>query len=145
MIKRENLKKGDHVLEIASSYSSRDIDMINELVVVSIGPKYIGCQPIHDGETYGQVQKYHNDEQMGMKDWSQWKLFLGTKDEYLQEIENQKKCKELYREIDNGLYAGLGYEKLMAIKTIIDADNAESGVRSLALSMGITKLPACNC
>lgn len=145
MIKREDLKKGDHVLEIASSYSPRDIDKISELVVVTIGPKYIGCQHIHDGEAYGQVQKYNNDERMGMKDWGQWKLFLGTKEEYLQEIENQKKCNELYRDIDNKLYAGLGYEKLVAIKTIIDADNAESGVRSLALSMGITKMPACSC
>jgi len=131
MIKREDLKKGDHVLEIVSSYIPRDIDNISELVVVSIGPKYIGCQPIHNGETYGQVQKYNNDEQMGKKDWGQWKLFLGTKDEYLQEVENQKKCKELYREIDNGLYAGLGYEKLMAIKTIIEADSIDDAMAKM--------------
>lgn len=123
MIKREDLKKGDHVLEIASSYSPRDIDKISELVVVTIGPKYIGCQHIHNGEAYGQVQKYNNDERMGMKDWSRWKLFLGTKDEYLQEIENQKKCNELCREIDRRLYAGLGYDKLKAIKAIIEADD----------------------
>lgn len=131
MIKREDLKKGDHVLEIVSSYSPRDIDDISELVVVSIGSKYIGCQHIHNGETYGQVQKYNNDEQMGKKDWGQWKLFLGTKDEYLQEVENQKKCKELYREIDNGLYAGLGYEKLMAIKTIIEADSIDDAMAKM--------------
>jgi hypothetical protein len=132
MIKREDLKKGDHVLEIASSYSPRDIDKISELVVVTIGPKYIGCQHIHDGEAYGQVQKYNNDERMGMKDWSQWKLFLGTKDEYLQEIETQKKCNELCREIDRRLYAGLGYEKLVAIKTIIESDDLKKTLVELS-------------
>lgn len=131
MIKREDLKKGDHVLQIASSYSPRDIDKITELVVVSIGSKYIGCQHIHDGETYGQVQKYNNDERMGLKDWGQWKLFLGTKEEYLQEIENQKKCKELYHEIDNMLYAGLGYEKLVAIKTIIESDSVDDALAKM--------------
>lgn len=131
MIKREDLKKGDHVLEIASSYSPRDINKVSELVVVTIGPKYIGCQHIHDGETYGQVQKYNNDERMCMKDWGQWRLFLGTKEEYLQEIENQKKCKELYHEIDNMLYAGLGYEKLVAIKAIIESDSVDDALAKM--------------
>ena len=120
MIKREDLKKGDHVLEIASSYSPRDINKISELVVVTIGPKYIGCQHIHDGETYGQVQKYNNDERMSMKDWGQWK--------------------ELYHEIDNMLYAGLGYEKLVAIKTIIESDDLEKTLLELS-----PVKPACAC
>ena len=131
MIKREKLKKGDHVLEITSSYSSRDIDKINELVVVSIGSKYISCQHVYDGEAFGPIRKYNNDERMGLKDWGQWKLFLGTKDEYLQEIENQKKCTELYREINNKLHSSLGYEKLLAIKTIIEADSLDNALAKM--------------
>ena len=82
---------------------------------------------------------------MGLKDWGQWQLFLGTKDEYLQEIENQKKCSELYLEIDHKLYSGLGYEKLTAIKAIIDSDDYVSALRSLALKAGIITVPACSC
>ncbi len=125
MIKRENLKKGDHVLEIATSYAPRDINHATEMIVVSIGSKYIGCQSIYNGETYGQVKKYHNDEHMGLKDWAQWKLFLGTNEEYLQEVENQKKCNELRREVENKIDSILDYEKLKAIKTIIEADSLD--------------------
>ena len=128
MIKREELKKGDHVLEIASSYCSRDSDKISELVVVSIGSKYIGCQHVYDGEALGPIRKYNNDERMGLKDWGQWKLFLGTKEEYQQELENQKKCSDLYYEINNKLHRDLGYEKLLAIKTIIEADSLDDAL-----------------
>jgi hypothetical protein len=132
MIKRENLKNGDHVLEVASSYAPRDIDHATEMIVVSIGSKYIGCQSIYNGETHGQVRKYHNDKHMGMKDWGQWKLFLGTKEEYLQEVENKKKCNELRREVDNKIDSELGYEKLLAIKTIIDADSLDDALAELS-------------
>lgn len=128
MIKREDLKKGDHVLEIASSYCSRDIDKTSELVVVSIGSKYIGCQHVYDGEALGPIRKYNNDERMGLKDWCQWKLFLGTKEEYQQELENQKKCSDLYHEISNKLHKDIGYEKLSAIKTIIEADSVDDAL-----------------
>jgi hypothetical protein len=62
---------------------------------------------------------------MGLKDWGQWKLFLGTKEEYQQELENQKKCSSLCREISNKLNLDLGYEKLSAINTIIEADSLD--------------------
>ena len=132
MIKRENLKKGDHVLEVGSFYSQRDSDHITELVVVSIGSKYIGCQQVYsDGEVGGSVKKYSNDERMGLKDWGQWKLFLGTKEEYQQELENQKKCSRLCREISNKLNHVLGYEKLLAIKTIIEADGLDDALAEM--------------
>ena len=132
MIKRENLKKGDHVLEVGSFYSQRDSDHITELVVVSIGPKYIGCRQVYsDGEVAGSIKKYSNDERMGMKDWVQWKLFLGTKEEYQQELENKKKCSSLYREISNKLNQDLGYEKLSAINTIIEADSLDDALAKM--------------
>ena len=132
MIKREDLKKGDHVLEVASFYSQRDSNHITELVVVSIGSKYIGCQQVYSGgEVGGSVRKYSNDERMGLKDWGQWKLFLGTKEEYQQELENQKKCSDLYREISNKLNRDLGYEKLSAINTIIDADTLDDALATM--------------
>lgn len=131
MIKREDLKKGDHVLEITSSYSSRDIDKISELVVVSIGSKYIVCQYVYDGEAFGAIRKYSNDERMGLKDWSQWKLFLGTKEEYLQKLEERKKCNDLYYEIDQMFHRDLGYEKLSAIKTIIEADSLDDALAKM--------------
>ena len=131
MIKREDLKKGDHVLEVASFYSQRDSVHITELVVVSIGPKYIGCQYVYDGEALGSIRKYNNDERMGMKDWSQWKLFLGTKEEYQQELENQKKCSGLYCEISNKLNRDLEYEKLSAIKTIIEANSLDDALAKM--------------
>ena len=131
MIKREDLKKGDHVLEITSSYSPRDIDNISELVVVSIGSKYIGCQHVYDGEALGSIRKYNNDERMGLKDWGQWKLFLGTKEEYLQKLEEQKKCNDLYYEINQAFHRDLDYEKLSAIKTIIEADSLDNALATM--------------
>lgn len=132
MIKREDLKKGDHVLEVASFYSQRDSDHITELVVVSVGSKYIGCRQVYsDGEVGGSVRKYSNDERMGMKDWGQWKLFLGTKEEYQQELETQKKCFSLWCEISNKLNKNLGYDKLSAINTIIDADSLDDALATM--------------
>ena len=145
MIKREDLKKGDIILKIANSMYSKD-RIPEEVIVTSIGPKYITVNYIDgQGKPYGFGTKFNNDERMGMKDWSQWKLFLGTKEEYQQELENQKKCSELYCEIDNKLYSGLGYEKLLAIKAIIDSDDYVSALRSLALAAGIITVPSCNC
>lgn len=131
MIKRENLKKGDHVLQVATSYAPRDTNHATEMIVVSIGSKYIGCQAIYNGEPFGQVKKYHNDEYMGMTEWSQWKLFLGTKEEYLQEVENRKKCNELRREVDRKIGSVLDYEKLLAIKTIIEADSVDDALAKM--------------
>ncbi|MBQ2175584.1 MAG: hypothetical protein II453_11155 [Alphaproteobacteria bacterium] len=131
MIDRKQLKKGDHVLEIASSYGSRSADQVTELVVVSIGPKYISCQRSYDGEAFGSIRKYHNDEHMGLQDWGQWKLFLGTKEEYMQKLEEQKECSGLYYEIDQMFHRDLGYDKLMAIKTIIEADSLDEALAKM--------------
>lgn len=147
MIKLEELKKGDHVLVVASDwFNSRDSENCTEVVVTSLGKKYIGVQAIRpDGTLYeGRTEKYYNDERCGRVDWGQWRLFLGTKEEWLFAKEQAKVTRELYREVHSKLCEGLGYDKLNAISTIIKADNAESGVRSLAFSMGITKVPACN-
>lgn len=146
MIKLEELKKGDHVLVVANDwFNSRDSENCTEVVVTSLGKKYIGVQPIaHDGTVYGRTEKYYNDERCGRVEWGQWRLFLGTKQEWIEAKEKAKLTRDLYREVYSKLCEGLGYEKLNAISTIIKADNAESGVRSLALSMGITKMPACN-
>lgn len=126
MIDRNNLKKGDRVLKVSSYYSPRDNQYTRNLVVVSIGPKYIGCQYIDtDNKAYGKVERYKNNERMSLKDWDQWKLFLGTEEEYRQQLELDRQCRELYSEIITKLNLSwnLSYEKLQAIKTIIDSDD----------------------
>lgn len=124
MIDRNNLKKGDRILKVSSSYSPRDSQYIRNLVVVSIGSKYIGCQYLDDNNNaYGRVEKYENDERMSLKDWSQWKLFLGTEEEYRQQLELNRQCRVLYNEITDKLGWNLGYEKLKAINAIIDSDD----------------------
>ena len=72
MINRNNLKKGDRILKVSSSYLSRDSQYTRNLVVVSIGSNFIGCQYIDDNNVaYGKVEKYKNDECMYLEDWSQ--------------------------------------------------------------------------
>lgn len=121
MIKLEELKKGDHVLVVASDwFNSRDRENCTEVVVTSLGKKYIGVQEIRpDGTLYGHIDKYYNDERCGRVDWGQWRLFLGTKEEWLFAKEQAKMTRELYREVYPKICEGLGYEKLKAIRDII--------------------------
>lgn len=133
MIDRKNLKKGDRVLKVSSSYSPRDSQYTRNLVVVSIGAKYIGCQYLDDNNNaYGRVERYENDERMSLKDWSQWKLFLGTEEEYRQQLELNRQCRVLYNEITDKLGWNLGYEKLKAINAIIDSDDLKKTLAELA-------------
>lgn len=133
MIDRNNLKKGDRILKVSSSYSPRDSQYIRNLVVVSIGSKYIGCQYLDDNNNaYGRVEKYENDERMSLKDWSQWKLFLGTEEEYRQQLELNRQCRVLYNEITDKLGWNLDYEKLKAINAIIDSDDLKKTLAELA-------------
>lgn len=133
MIKREDLKKGDHVLEVKNNWGGTDVTYdTSELVVVSIGKQYFSCQHVDSkGNAYGNVKKYHKVGNMCLKDWSQWKLFLGTREEYIQELENRKKCNDLYRQLDQSLHRDLGYEKLKAIKTIIEADTLDDALAEM--------------
>lgn len=124
MIKIENLKKGDRGLEISTSFAPRDQKYIRNMVVVSIGSKYITCQPYDTktGEPYGGKVKFNNDDRLQQKDWAQWKLFLGTEKELQQDRDNYQKCMELYRDILTKFNRDLRYEKLSAIKAIIDSE-----------------------
>lgn len=123
MIKLEELKKGDHVLVVSSDWlNSRDSERYNEVIVTSLGKKYIGVQSIaHDGTVYGRTEKYYNDERCGRVEWGHWRLFLGTKEEWLNAKEQAKLTRELYREVYPKICEGLGYEKLKAIKDIINS------------------------
>lgn len=133
MIDRNNLKKGDRVLKVSSSYAPRDSQYIRNLVVVSIGSKFIGCQYIDDNNVaYGNVEKYENDERMSLKDWSQWKLFLGTEEEYRQQLELNRKCRAIYYEINDKLNSNLDYERLSAIKAIMETDDLKKTLTELA-------------
>lgn len=132
MIDRNNLKKGDRILKVSSSYAPRDSQYIRNLVVVSIGSKFIGCQYIDDNNVaYGKVEKYENDERMSLKDWSQWKLFLGT-EEYRQQLELNRKCRAIYNEINDKLNSNLGYDKLKAIKAIMETDDLKKTLAELS-------------
>jgi hypothetical protein len=133
MIDRNNLKKGDRILKVSSSYAPRDSQYIRNLVVVSIGSKFIGCQYIDDNNVaYGKVEKYENDERMSLKDWGQWKLFLGTEEEYRQQLELNRKCRAIYNEIHDKLNSNLGYERLSAIKAIMETDDLKKTLAELA-------------
>lgn len=123
MIKLEELKKGDHVLVVSTDWlNSRDSERYTEVVVTTLGKKFIGVQAIdNDGNVYGRTEKYYNDERCGRVEWGQWRLFLGTKQEWIEAKEKAKLTRDLYREVYSKLCEGLGYEKLKAIKDIINS------------------------
>lgn len=123
MIKLEELKKGDHVLIVSSDWlNSRDSERYTEAVVVTLGKKFIGVQTIYeDGSQSNRTEKYYNDERCGRVDWGQWRLFLGTKEEWIEAKEKAKLTREIYREVYSKLCEGLGYEKLKAIRDIINS------------------------
>ena len=60
---------------------------------------------------------------MSEKDYSSRRLFLGTEEEYEEFKAMEKKAKELYYEISKTSFRDIGYDKLKAIKTIIDSDD----------------------
>jgi hypothetical protein len=121
MIKLEELKKGDHVLVVANDWLDyRDSEKCTEVVVTSLGRRYIGVQEIlADGTPYGRTEKYYNDERCARVDWGHWRLFLGTKEEWLKARELAKTTRDIYREVYPKICEGLGYEKLKAIRDII--------------------------
>ena len=97
MIALEGLKKGDHVLVVSNDWlsSSRDSERCTEVVVTSLGKKYIGVQSIQlDGTLSGRTEKFYNDERCGRVDWGQWRLFLGTKEEWLEAKEKRLALEE---------------------------------------------------
>ena len=131
MIKREDLKKGDTVLIVPNSDYTRD-NFVHPVEVVSIGPKYISVATKWDDGTYLPAEKFYNDDRMSQKDYSSRRLFLGTKEEYEEFKAMEKKAKELYYEINNSLNRNLPYEKLLAIKTIIEADSLDEALAELS-------------
>ena len=144
MIKRENLKKGDTVLVVPNSDYTRDTS-VSKVEITAIGPKFITVATKWDDGHYGISTKFHNDDRMCEKDYSSRRLFLGTQEEYEKFKDEEKKSKELYREIERMFNKHLSYEKLLAIKTIIEADDYVSALRSLAFAAGIIRVPACSC
>lgn len=122
MIKREDLKKGDQILIVPNSDFTRD-NTVYPVEVVSIGPKYISVSTKWEDGTYFPPEKFNNDERMFEKDYSSRRLFLGTKEEYKEFKSTEKQAKELYFELERKFSRNLGYEKLKAIKAIIDSDD----------------------
>lgn len=122
MIKRENLKKGDTVLIVPNSDYTRD-NSVSKVEIASIGPKFITVATKWDDGHYGISTKFHNDDRMCEKDYSSRRLFLGTQEEYEEFKNTEKKAKELYYEITKTPFSGIGYDKLKAIKAIVDSDD----------------------
>ena len=122
MIKRENLKKGDTVLIVPNSDYTRDTS-ISKVEVTAIGPKYITVATKWDDGHYGISSKFHNDNNMSEKDYSSRRLFLGTKEEYEETKKLEKKASELYYDITRTSFRDIGYDKLKAIKAIVDSDD----------------------
>ena len=130
MIKRENLKKGDPVLIVPNSDYTRDTS-ISKVEVTAIGPKFITVATKWDDGHYSIPYKFYNDDNMSEKDYSSRRLFLGTEEEYEEFKTTEKKVKELYYEINNSLSRNLPYEKLLAIKTIIEADSLDDALATM--------------
>ena len=122
MIKRENLKKGDTVLIVPNSDYTRD-NSVSKVEITAIGPKFITVATKWDDGHYGITTKFHNDNNMSEKDYSSRRLFLGTEEEYEETKKLEKKSKELYYEITKTSFRDIGYDKLKAIKAIVDSDD----------------------
>lgn len=131
MIKREELKKGDTVLIVPNSDYTRDTS-INKVEITSIGPKYITVAVKWDDGRYGIPSKFYNDDRMSEKDYSSRRLFLGTQEEYEEFKNTEKKAKELYYEITKTPFRDIGYDKLKAIKAIVDSDDLHETIKELA-------------
>lgn len=131
MIKREELKKGDQILIVPNSDYTRD-DFIHPVEVVSIGPKYISVATKWNDGTYFPAEKFYNDDRMSEKDYSTRRLFLGTQEEYEEFKTTEKKAKELYYEITKTPFRDIGYDKLKAIKAIIDSDDLYETINELS-------------
>ena len=130
MIKRENLRKGDTVLIVPNSDYTRDTS-ISKVEVTAIGPKFITVAFKWDDGQYSIPYKFYNDDNMSEKDYSSRRLFLGTEEEYEEFKTMEKKAKELYREIEKKFGRNIPYEKLLAIKTIIDADSLDDALAEM--------------
>lgn len=131
MIKRENLKKGDTVLIVPDSDYTRDTS-VSKVEITAIGPKYITVAVKWDDGHYGIPSKFYNDDRMSEKDYSSRRLFLGTQEEYEEFKNTEKKAKELYYEITKTPFRDIGYDKLKAIKAIIDSDDLHETIKELA-------------
>lgn len=131
MIKRENLKKGDTVLIVPNSDYTRDTS-ISKVEITAIGPKYITVAVKWDDGRYGIPSKFYNDDRMSEKDYSSRRLFLGTEEEYEESKRLEKKAKELYYEITKIPFRDIGYDKLKAIKAIVDSDDLHETIKELA-------------
>ena len=131
MIKREKLKKGDTVLIVPNSDYTRDTS-INKVEITAIGPKYITVAVKWDDGRYGIPSKFYNDDRMSEKDYSSRRLFLGTQEEYEEFKNTEKKAKELYYEITKTPFRDIGYDKLKAIKAIVDSDDLHETINELA-------------
>ena len=130
MIKRENLKKGDIVLIVPNTDYTRDTS-VSKVEVTAIGPKFITVATKWDDGHYSSSVKFCNNEHMSEKDYSSRRLFLGTEEEYEKSKYEEKKAKELYLEIDRMFDRSLSYEKLLAIKTIIEADSVDEALAEM--------------
>ena len=131
MIKREKLKKGDTVLIVPNSDYTRDTS-ISKVEVTAIGPKFITVALKWDDGHYGFPSKFHNDDRMTEKDYASRRLFLGTEEEYEESKKLEQKAKELYYEITKTPFRDIGYDKLKAIKAIIDSDDLHEAIKELA-------------
>ena len=131
MIKRENLKKGDTVLIVPNSDYTRDTS-INKVEITAIGPKFITVAVKWEDGRYGIASKFYNDDRLSEKDYSSRRLFLGTEEEYEESKRLEKQAKELYYEITKTPFKEIGYDKLKAIKAIIDSDDLYETINELA-------------
>ena len=131
MIKRENLKKGDTVLIVPNSDYTRDTS-ISKVEVIAIGPKFITVAVKWEDGRYAISSKFYNDDRMSEKDYSSRRLFLGTEEEYEESKRLEKQAKELYYEITKTPFKEIGYDKLKAIKAIIDSDDLYEAINELA-------------
>ena len=88
-------------------------------MVDSVGRKYVKVRQTIDGEPIGNVLNF-DIETLSDKEWSHRKLFLGTVEELVEARKQASMAKELANYISAKVSKNLPYEKLKAIKDIID-------------------------
>ena len=130
MIKKEDLKKGDMILIVPNSDYTRNTS-VSKAEVIAIGSKFITVAVKWDDGHYGISSKFYNDDRMSEKDYSSRRLFLGTEEEYEESKKLEKKARELYYEINETSFRDIGYDKLKAIKTIIEADSLDNALAKM--------------
>lgn len=125
------LKKGDIVTMIYGYVGSEDLRNGPTTVIVdSVGRKYVKVRQTIDGKPIGNVLNF-DIETLSDKEWSHRHLFLGTVEELVEARKQAAMANELANYISAKVSKSMPYEKLKAIKDIIDSPTLDAALAKL--------------